>query len=65
MHLRSEGSRCELCDVEACHILRPGALWVPLNTAWSKSTVESVCESRQSKSPANRQNPRDMKDGAT
>jgi len=36
MHLGWE-SRCELGDVEACHISRPGALRVPLNTAWSKS----------------------------
>lgn len=64
MLLGSRWSSCELGDVEACHILKPGALWVSLNTAWPKAQLESVCESCHSKSPANRHKPQDVKDGA-
>lgn len=52
MHLGSWWSSCELDDVKACHILGPGGPWISLNTAWLKSQLESVCESRHSKSPA-------------
>lgn len=56
MLLGSRWNSCELDDVKACHILRPKAPWISLNTVFVSHATANLLQ--------NRHKPQDVKDGA-